>query len=942
MLRIIPRPLAVAVSATLLLCACSDDASSPADTADAATLSDTAQPDISEDADAVSSACANNLSGDAEDPVITDINGWAVAIDAQTGAWSVRAAGADTPALSGPGSCEQSTDGWHAPVRLAAGEPKVTNLFGGFKIELDSDDSQLDWTSLAGIAPQVEPRDGGVVIRWPLPEAASTASAAELRFIPEGPANLAVELAVNGPDTDVITTGEIAMNCQPGEAFFGLGSQATGMDLRGRTYPLWSQEQGNGKPEGGGVFPLNNVPEAAYAPMGIWHSSRGYSAIIAHDQYSEIDLCSEQPGRVHLRSHGELPKFVLVAGDSPRARLTALTEYTGRLNPAPPAWVFGTWLDAVGGAWRIDQVARNLRNNRIPASAIWTEDWIGGRATPTGFRLSYAWEWSPEAYPDLPATIDALHADGFAFLGYFNPFIPETVAHFEQGKAQGYLIKNPQGEVYTFQDPAFRTASLVDLTNPDALDWLREYQLTAAAELGIDGWMADFAEWLPVDAKLASGQSGWEFHNRYPIAWQEANRRALSEAHAGAPGEEPSGEAANNWTFFARSGWASTRGGSAGSAPLMWGGDQNTDWSYDDGFATIVPIGAHLGMSGVAIFGSDIAGYNSLLTTNTDKELFFRWSATAAFHPLMRTHHGGDKCANWQFDRDAETLAHFGRYAAIHSLLFPIFQRLVDDAMHHGWPMTRHPFLVEPRSPALWSNERYAFFLGDDILVGPVLEQGVTRWSVALPGEGWWPLFGDTPFNPPADASAEFDAPITEVPVFVRPGTILALLAEPVDSFYGSDAPDITDLSDVANRYRLAIYPAPDGAVALASHAGLEAAGTGWLHPHQLDWAHATLNGEALADCASAGPTESCADAAAKTARLVGVTHATFELGAARLTLRAPTPTEFTLGVGAAAWGELAEPTVYTGPNADAASWCDPVEPPDGETGPTGPTEPEP
>src|SRR5690554_7757552 len=85
MLRIIPGPLAVALTATLLLCACSDDASSPADNPDAATLSDTAQPDASQDTDTVSSACANNLSGDADDPVVTNINGWKVGIDAQTG-----------------------------------------------------------------------------------------------------------------------------------------------------------------------------------------------------------------------------------------------------------------------------------------------------------------------------------------------------------------------------------------------------------------------------------------------------------------------------------------------------------------------------------------------------------------------------------------------------------------------------------------------------------------------------------------------------------------------------------------------------------------------------------------------------------------------------------------------------------------------------------------
>jgi alpha-glucosidase (family GH31 glycosyl hydrolase) len=469
----------------------------------------------------------------------------------------------------------------------------------------------------------------------------------------------------------------------------------------------------------------------------------------------------------------------------------------------------------------------------------------------------------------------------------------------------------------------------VDLTNPAARDWLLDYQLAAARELGIDGWMADFAEWLPVDAQLASGQTGWEFHNRYPLAWQKANRRALREAHANETSEN---EPANNWTFFARSGWASTDAGSAGIAPLMWGGDQNTDWGYDDGFPTIVPIGAHLGMSGVAIFGSDIAGYNSLMTGHTGKELFFRWSATGAFHPLMRTHHGGDECENWHFDRDAETLAHFGRYASIHSLLFPVFQRLLDDAMERGWPMVRHPFLVEPDSPALWTGDHYSFFLGDDILVAPVLHQDALSWTITLLGQGWWPLFGDGPIHTPIDMSetsgtvaiAEIDAPITEVPVFVRPGTILPLLAEPVDSFYGSDEPGVTDLDDVANKLRLALYPGTTGDLRLPAHAGVQADGSGWLDTEALDWSTATLNDAPLPDCATAAPAESCVDAAAETARLVDVSNATFRIGDAELTITAHTPSEFTIGVAAAAWGALAESTGFTPYNENAPpSWCE-------------------
>ncbi|QDG49195.1 hypothetical protein FIV42_00105 [Persicimonas caeni] len=906
--------LSAGALALLVLAACNDDSpekpSSDAGSSDGGDVAADANPD------ATSNACPLDGTAPADD-VAADINGWTVSVDGATGAWSITAAGGDEPVLAGPGSCGRDDDGWHAPARVASGEADVKSSFGNFRIELESEQASLEWLSTANIAPSVEQTDDAVVISWPLPLDEPADAAAELRFSAEGAQNLAVELTTNVEDLD---TGEITTTCRPDEAFFGLGSQTAGMNLRGRTFPLWTQEQGNSKPEDGGTFPLNNFPEAAYAPMGIWHSSAGYAAIIGHDSYSEIDLCEESADRVRLRSHKELPRFVLVAGESPKERLTAITEYTGRVDPAPPAWVFGPWFDAVGGPWRVEEVATALRDNDIPASAIWTEDWIGGKSTATGYRLSYAWEWDDELYPNLPDTIDGLQNRGFAFLGYFNPFIPTNVRMFTEGEENGYLIQTQEDETYLFQDPAFRNSTLIDLTNPDAVDWLQGYMTKAADELGIDGWMADFAEWLPVDAKLHSGQTGWEFHNQYPLAWQKANKDALTEAHAD---QSPS----NDWTFFARSGWASTNGGSAGFAATMWGGDQNTNWRYDDGFPTIVPIGAHLGLSGVSLYGSDIAGYNSLGTSNTDKELFFRWSAAGAFHPLMRTHHGGDKCDNWNFDRDAETLAHYRRWASVHTLLYPYFQRLVTEATEEGLPITRHPFLVEPNRPALWTGDGYQFFTGDDILVAPVLADDATDRTVTLPEQGWWPLFGDTPaLGTPAQGDAvtvDVSAPVTEIPVFVRPGTILPLLSEAVDSFYGSSEPGVTDLADVDGELRLALYPDTEGNVQLGLDDGVSASGAGWTSTSSLDWNSASLGDTALPTCDSTGADASCVDPAAKTARLVGVTEATLKVGSAQLSLSADEATDFVVGVAGDAWGEWTEATPYTGLNADAPSWCE-------------------
>jgi alpha-glucosidase (family GH31 glycosyl hydrolase) len=848
---------------------------------------------IAEDPDAAVDASSDSDAA-LESAITHVINGWTIRLDMSTGAWSVTPPHGGEPVLEGPPT---------STIRVGLGEPWSLNEFGAFQIELESDRSDIVWESVG--PPVGSHADTGFLrVDYPL---------VDLRFSAAEAGNLRIALEDDG---GLYTAGELAFAISRDDAFFGLGTQAVSMDLRGRTYPLWTQEQGIGKPEGGGIFPLNNIPEAAYAPMGIWHSSAGYSAILGHDAYSEIDLGDEDPDRGALRSYPELPSLVLVAGETPRDRMAELSLYTGRLTQPPP-WLFAPWNDAVGGPERLWEVATSLRENDIPSSAIWSEDWIGGTEAAAGFRLSYAWAWDPELYPDLAEDIAALHDAGFAFLGYFNPFVPGNVAMWDEGIEGDFLVKDADGEIIGITAPAFRPAGLVDLYNPDAEEWLRGYLTTAADDLGIDGWMADFAEWLPVEANVAGDVSGWLRHNDYPLRWQQINREVMAGVHA-------SEEAENNWVFFVRSGWASVNGGTGGIVPALWGGDQNTNWEYDDGFPTVLPIGTHVGLSGVPIFGSDIAGYTSVGVPHTTKELFYRWSALGAFHPLMRTHHGSSECGNWSFDRDAETLQHYRRYTLIHSMLYPLFDNLTTEAIQQGLPLTRHPYLVEPDRPGLWSGDQYEQFLGDDLLIAPVLSRGGDSRDVTLPSAGWWPLFGDGPETSTTQGeggvwSATFEAAVTEMLVFVRPGTIVPLLWEPVDSFYGSNVDGVRDLEDVAGRFRLALYPDADGGLAETTVGEATVSGAGW-NVLPADWSGAMLNGDPIAECGEGEPESPCVDG--DTAVVRG-REMTLSLDDATLTFRSAERQTYRIGRPTAVWGELARPTAMADINPDVTPPCE-------------------
>lgn len=885
-----------------------DDTASPdtfvsTDTGAQPTDTHTSDPDSAADADpdARPSMC------DApEDWQSTTINGWSVSVDARDGAWRVAASEGGAVVLAGPGWCAQPD-----AVRVSdTGTPQVNAGFGAFQIFLNRG---LTWSAATAAPPTVavDAQNKTISTRWATDQG-------EIAFTIKAQGTEDLWIGLEGAQA----AGELSMACAPDEAFFGLGTQATGMDLRGGSFPLWTQEQGIGKPNNGQPFPLSNIPEAAYAPMGVLYSSAGYTAVIGHDAFSRYDLCESDAGRVILASYAAQPSFVLVAGDTPADRLAALTDrYTGRLLHDPPAWVFGPWNDAVGGPARLTEVRDLLRAQNIPSSAIWSEDWIGGDQSDTGFRLSYAWAWDPALYPDLPADVAALHAQGFAFLAYFNTFVPEPTAMWGEGVAGGFLVKDAQGDVIEFADPAFRNAALVDLTNPAALTWLKGYLTTAADDLAIDGWMADFSEWLPIEAQMDNGQSGWLAHNLYPVLWQRVNTEVFNTVHA------TGSESPNNWTFFARSGWASINGGTAGASPTMWGGDQNTDWGYDDGFPTTVPIATHAGLAGVAVFGTDIAGYTSVSNPPTRKPLFYRWSWLGVFHGIMRTHHGFDECSNWSFDRDPETLEHYRRLTSIRTLLYPYIQTLAAEARTTGLPLMRHPYLVEPTQRALWTGNDYSFFFGPNLWISPVLRENEDTRVVTLPGDGWWPLFGTVAHtNKAAGDTITVPAPLTELPALVRPGTILPLLYDVVDSFYGATDPAVSDLSDMVAAYRLALYPAPDGALHSTTIGAATISGTGWpTDAASVDWLSAEVNGQPVSSCADPviGP---CVDPLTP-ALLVEGFDLTITAGGATLTIlnpstSGPTP-RYRIAIAAHAWFPFNAPTALTQPDPDVPPPCE-------------------
>jgi alpha-glucosidase len=276
---------------------------------------------------------------------------------------------------------------------------------------------------------------------------------------------------------------------------------------------------------------------------------------------------------------------------------------------------------------------------------------------------------------------------------------------------------------------------------------------------GVSGWMGDFGEGLPLDARIHTGDAA-SYHNRYPEEWARLQREAVREAGR-----------SDDVVYFSRSGF--TR--SPGLTRLFWAGDQLTTWDEHDGLKSSIVALLSSGLSGMTLNHSDIGGYTTLgigpvVMLSRPRELFLRWMEVNAFTAVYRTHQGLHPGAGQQLDSDPGTLDHFARMAKVFKALFPYRKALMVEAEQRGAPLVRHPFLHDPVDVLL--RQDYAFMLGSEYFIAPVVDPGRATAEATLPRGRWVHLWsGQVYGSQTRNVQVSVSAPIGRPAVFYREGS---------------------------------------------------------------------------------------------------------------------------------------------------------------------------
>ena len=337
------------------------------------------------------------------------------------------------------------------------------------------------------------------------------------------------------------------------------------------------------------------------------------------------------------------------------------------------------------------------------------------------------WRFDPTRFPDPAAMITELHAWGFAVMLWVVPFVSPDSENSRMAAAHGWLVREPSGK------PAVREwwngfSTVIDLTDPEAVGWLRRELDALRDTYGVDGFKldaGDLRDYRATDVTYAgSGPS---------------TPTTQSEAWARLAAEYPFNELRACWK--------------SGGQPLAQRlHDKPPTWGRD-GLGSLIPEVVAQGLIGHPygcpdmVGGGELGGFGGEFGAGDplDAELFVRWAQCSVLFPMVQF-----SLAPWRV-LDERHLQAVADAVALRQRLLPEILALVEHAGRTGEPILRPLAYHHPG----YEQVHDEFLLGEDLLCAPVLRAGATTRHVAFP-PGRWEAEDGTLLEGPA----EHDVPV--------------------------------------------------------------------------------------------------------------------------------------------------------------------------------------
>jgi alpha-D-xyloside xylohydrolase len=629
----------------------------------------------------------------------------------------------------------------------------------------------------------------------------TTSIVARLSFVAEGVMRYEV---VNWGGLPVEETA-IAAASDAQEHFYGFGEKFNTFDQAGKRVHILTFDKAGDK------------QDSSYKVAPWFISTRGYGFHLDSSAESWFDMRTACPDRYVIENLFPSLKFNVVYGPKLTEVLSRYTGYTGR-PPTPPAWAFAPWLSSdiwqTGG--QIRYAVSKYRALGIPGSVfVFDSPWEVGYNDFTWNLTQFGAGGTYEGtyYAGFNSSSDLmtfLRTNGFRVVCWLTPLInTDSTSHGEvagqnlgpssnyaAAAANNYFVRASVGGPPLVVHWWKGMGSPVDFTNPGARQWLTAQLSNLVAQSGgvISGFKTDDGEsgsadgnsYIPTNAVYYDGRTGIEMRNGYAPIYERTIWNVLG----------------TNGILWARSGFTGSQ-----AYPASWAGDNQPNFG-PNGLAGVVVAGQSAAMSGFAIWGSDIGGYQDSpkIWSSTPANLFERWTQFGALSPIMQMHRQVTTRRQYPWSFGEAATANYRFYAQLHTALFPYLYTCAQQASTSGLPIIR-PLVLMDQSDTNTYSLQHTYLLGDDLLTAVMVTNLATTRTVYLPAGNWYNFFTQQKFAGRRNITWS-DPDQTRTPLFVREGAIIPMISTNVLSLCDAAYVGNSNITTWDGSLQFLVYPA--------------------------------------------------------------------------------------------------------------------------------------
>jgi len=535
------------------------------------------------------------------------------------------------------------------------------------------------------------------------------------------------------------------------EHYYGLGDKPGPLDRREEAFTNWNTDAYAWQESTDPLY--KSIPFVLTLRHGV-----SYGIFLDNTWRTSFDFGKAEREVYSFGSEGGELNYYFFFGPTPKQVLSAYTQMVGHA-PLPPLWTLGYQQSRYSyyPEARVREIARTLRDHKIPADAIYLDiDYQDGNRPFTIDR---------KGFPNFEGMVSDLERDGFHLVVISDLHIKQEVGYkpYDEGMAGDHFVQNPDGSVYVgkvWPGPSV----FPDFTREASRRWYGSLYKDFVG-MGIAGFWNDMNEpsiflrddkTMPLDVvhRLDNGATATHraIHNVFGMENVRATYEGLLRLR---PDARP--------FVLTRAAYAGTQRYAA-----SWTGDNTSSWNH---LRMTTANLLNLGLSGYPLVGADVGGFIG----TPPADLLTRWFEAAAFTPIYRDHteKGSGDQEPWVHGPEQEDIRR--RYVELRYRLLPYIYTVAEEASRTGMPIMRPVFLEYPEAETFCTEAASGFqpqyLFGRDFMVAPRVTEMLDTYDVPLPPGDWYNYW--TGERVAGNKKLPIKAKLDELPLFVRGGAIV-------------------------------------------------------------------------------------------------------------------------------------------------------------------------